>query len=65
MNTYITDIQNNGELIILSDFSKWKVSSFDAFNTRMWMRMDNVVAENNALINTSRRNEKVSATRAF
>ena len=65
MNTYIQDIQNDGELIILSDSSKWSISSFDAFYTRMWMRMDKVAAANGELVNISRRNEKVRATRIY
>ena len=42
MSNYIRKIEDSGKLIILEDSSKWEVSSYDAFTTRMWMVMDNV-----------------------
>jgi len=63
MDKYIQDIRNSGELIILNDGSKWAVSSFDAFHTRMWMRFDKVEVSNNTITNKSRNNKTVSARR--
>lgn len=65
MSNYIRKIEDSGKLIILDDSSKWEVSSFDAFNTRMWMVMDNVSVSINKMTNLSRNNETVSVTRKF
>ena len=35
MKASVKEIQDSGKLIVLDDGSKWSVSSFDAFNTRM------------------------------
>jgi len=64
MNNYIKEIQDSGKLIVLDDGSKWAVGSYDSFTTRIWLRMDKITVANNELINTSRRNEKVPATRS-
>jgi len=65
MSNYIRKIEDSGKLIILDDSSKWEVSSYDAFTTRMWMIMDNVSVSLNKMTNLSRNNETVSITRKF
>lgn len=65
MSNYIRKIEDSGKLIILDDSSKWEVSSYDAFTTRMWMIMDNVSVSLNKMTNLSRNNETVSVTRKF
>jgi hypothetical protein len=65
MSNYIRKIEDSGKLIILDDSSKWEVSSFDAFTTKMWMTGDNVSVSLNKMTNLSRNNETVSVTRKF
>jgi hypothetical protein len=63
MNSTILEIKDSGELVILSDGSKWEISSFDAFHTRMWMTFDRVEVGPGKLINLSRGNKSVTARR--
>ena len=65
MSNYIRKIEESGKLIILDDSSKWEVSSYDTFTTRMWMIMDNVSVSLNKMTNLSRNNETVSVARKF
>ena len=63
MKASVKEIQDSGKLIVLDDSSKWSVSSFDAFNTRMWMRFDNIEINFNKLTNLSRGSQTVDARR--
>ena len=63
MKASVKEIQDSGKLIVLDDASKWSVSSFDAFNTRMWMRFDNIEINFNKLTNLSRGSQTVDARR--
>jgi len=65
VSNYIRKIEESGKLIILDDSSKWEVSSYDTFTTRMWMIMDNVSVSLNKMTNLSRNNETVSVARKF
>ena len=51
MKASVKEIQDSGKSIVLDDGSKWSISSFDAFNTRMWMRFDNIEINFNKLTN--------------
>ena len=51
----IREIQDSGKLLILSDGSKWEISSFDSFHTRMWMRMDTIEVQLGKLTNETRK----------
>lgn len=63
MNQRIREVKDGGKLIVLSDGSKWQVSSFDAFHTMMWMPFDEIEVGVAHLINVSRRSQRVSAQR--
>ena len=63
MKASVKEIQDSGKSIVLDDGSKWSISSFDAFNTRMWMRFDNIEINFNKLTNHSRGNQTVDARR--
>jgi len=65
MRRSIREILESGQLIVLDDGSKWKVSSFDAFHTKLWMRMDQVEESFGKLTNVSRGGQSVSVTRKF
>lgn len=64
MKDWIKDIQDSGKLITLSTGSKYKVSSYDSFDTRMWMKMDNVSVNGNKMTNHSQRDKTVEVTKA-
>lgn len=59
----IREVKEQGRIVILTDGSKWEVSSFDAFHTRLWMVMDEIKVELGSLTNLSRQNRKVNAIR--
>ena len=63
MKASVKEIQDSGKVIVLDDGSTWSVSSFDAFNTRMWMRFDSIEINFNKLTNLSRGNPTVDARR--
>ena len=54
MKASVKEIQDSGKVIVLDDGSTWSVSSFDAFNTRMWMRFASIEINSNKLTNLSR-----------
>lgn len=62
MKYTIMDIQESGQLITLSNGAKYKVSSFDAFHTRMWMRFNEVSVDANKMTNHSRSDKTVAVT---
>ncbi len=62
MKYTINEVQDNGQLITLSNGTKYKVSSFDAFHTRMWMRFDEVSVDAFKMTNHSRGNQSVAVT---
>ena len=63
MKASVKEIQDSGKVIVLDDGSTWSVSSFDAFNPRMWMRFDSIEINFNKLTNLSRGNQTVDARR--
>ena len=63
MKASVKEIQDSGKVIVLDDGSTWSVSSFDAFNTRMWMRFDSIEINFNKLTNLNRGNQTVDARR--
>lgn len=65
MSQRIREVKDRGKLIILSDGSKWEISSFDAFHTMMWMPFDEIEVGVAHLINVSRRSQRVSAQRTL
>lgn len=64
MTRSVREVQDSGRLVILDDGSKWEVSSFDSFHTRMWLPLDRVDEKLGKLVNTSR-NQAVDARRRF
>ncbi len=61
MQTSIARVEKNGELVLLINGTKWAISSFDAFYTRMWLVGDKIETSMSSLTNVSRQNKKVSA----
>ena len=49
MKDWIKEIKESGKIIILDDSTKWEVASYDRYDTRMWMRMDNVTVSGNKM----------------
>lgn len=64
MKYSINEIQDSGQLIILSNGTKYKVSSFDAYHTRIWMKFDEVSVDAFKMTNHSRGNQSVDVTQA-
>lgn len=62
----IKKVENMGEIIILDDNSKWKVSMFDKSKSMMWMMIDEVTIASYIgsifKITHTKRNETVDAT---
>jgi hypothetical protein len=42
---------DDGSIIILDDGTVWKIDQLDRFNSAFWMRLDNIVVDDGALIN--------------
>ena len=59
MKNWIKEIKDSGKLIILSDNSKWFISSFDAFDTKFWMKLDNVSVKGSKMVSHSQRDKTV------
>lgn len=62
MKYWIKEIQESGQLIILNNGAKYRISSFDAFHTRMWMRFEEVSVDANRMTNHSRSDKSVAVT---
>jgi hypothetical protein len=60
MKDWIKDIQDNGKLIILSNGSKYKVSSYDTYDTKYWMKLDNVSVSENKMTNHNQRDKTIN-----
>ena len=43
----ISSVNNGGQIIVLDDKSKWKVSLFDKFTSIMWSINDKVTVKSN------------------
>lgn len=59
MKDWIKDIQDDGKLIVLGSGLKYKVSSFDAFDTKFWMKMDSVSVSGGRITNHSQRDKTI------
>jgi hypothetical protein len=54
---------DDGSILTLDDGSVWEVDSYDRYDSRLWMRMDNVILLDDSIINTDENNEKVGVKR--
>jgi len=59
---WITNVSNNGSVIMLEDRSAWLVDSTDRTATAQWLPISNIVACDDMLINTDDR-ERADAHR--
>lgn len=62
MQDWIRDIQDSGKIIILSTGTKYQVSSFDAFHSRFWMKLDKISVTGSKMTNHSQREQAVAVT---
>lgn len=65
MTLWISEVQESGKLIILSDGSKWGVDTMDSIHTALWLAMDKVEVSTGKLTNLSRSNKTVKVERKF
>jgi hypothetical protein len=63
MRRSIREIQDSGKLIVLDDGSKWEVTSYDAYHTKLWMRSDQIDESFGKLTNLTRGMQSVRARR--
>lgn len=62
MKDWIKNIEDSGKLIILGSGLKYKVSLYDALDTRFWMKMDNVSVSGSKMTNHNQRDKTVDVT---
>ncbi|BDD85943.1 hypothetical protein [Desulfofustis limnaeus] len=63
MKSWIKEIQDNGRILLLGDGTKYKVSSYDAYDTKFWMKMDNVSVIGSKLTNHIQRDKTIEVTK--
>ncbi len=63
MRRSIREILESGKLIVLDDGSKWEVSPYDAYHTKLWMRSDQIDESFGKLTNLTRGMQFVLARR--
>lgn len=59
MSKCIKEINERGRTIILDDNTTWTVSSFESFDTRSWMGLDNVTVKDGKMTNHNQRDKTV------
>lgn len=58
---WITEVENDGAVITLSDGSMWLVDEVDRVDTVLWLPTENVVICGKTIMNTDSDNERVNA----